>query len=860
MFLYEELDALRKRKKIAQAPEYIAKNLNAAFELRKYQVEAFENFVEHFESDERPRLLQVLFHMATGSGKTLIMAGLMLYLYKQGYRNFLFFVNLTNIIDKTRENFLNVGSAKYLFADEIIIDGERVRIKVVENFQAADDDAINICFDTTQGLHSKIWFVQENAMTLDDFNERKVVLISDESHHLNVTTKKGAAQIEDVKTWEQTVKHIFKRNAENILLEITATCDLANAEIHAEYKDKIIFDYPLQKFYNDKYSKDIVALKSDCKQIDKALQALILSQYRLKVFQANRLNIKPVILFKSRTIAESKSFMAKFIDAVKNLDVGKLKSLRDNENADEIIHRAFKYFEKSNTSLEMLTWELQNDFSEPHCISVNDDTDAENQMNQLNTLESSENPYRAIFEVKKLDEGWDVLNLFDIVRLYETRQSGGKKISATTISEAQLIGRGSRYCPFQIYDDDPKFQRKYDSDLKCDLRVCETLYYHCQTDSKYITELKAALREIGLDLEKRVEREYKLKKNFTDDDLYKYGNIFLNKRVEKSISLPEEIAEDVREKIYRVTFATGESGTSRLMKDGEDSDRKIKLHTVRKTIGEIAAENYAIVNKALIQYPVYKFDHLKACFKDLKSTRQFITGEKFLGNIKIDIKSPAEELSATDLYFAVCKVLGEIAAVISKPNVEYEGTKEFYPHGIGKIFTDTTVHYPAKHEGGQGVSQSDSSVDSDLRIDLTSEDWFAQTDNYGTVEEKALVAYFRDHISALKKIYKKIFLVRNERHFHIYSFENGRRFEPDFVLFLQKDDGGKFEQLQIFIEPKGTHLAENDAWKEKFLIKLGDKAVAVKTFVDDDKYLIYGFHFYNQDNMKNFDDDFMALT
>ncbi len=74
-----------------------------------------------------------------------------------------------------------------------------------------------------------------------------------------------------------------------------------------------------------------------------------------------------------------------------------------------------------------------------HCISVNDDKDAAQKQILLNSLEDADNPYRAIFEVKKLDEGWDVLNLFDIVRLYETRQSGGKKISVSTISEAQLI-------------------------------------------------------------------------------------------------------------------------------------------------------------------------------------------------------------------------------------------------------------------------------------------------------------------------------------------------------------------------------------------------------------------------------------
>ena len=78
MFLYEKLDALREYENISELPSYIAKNLNSAFELRPYQVQAFENFVTHFESKNTPRPLQVLFHMATSSGKTLIMAGLML--------------------------------------------------------------------------------------------------------------------------------------------------------------------------------------------------------------------------------------------------------------------------------------------------------------------------------------------------------------------------------------------------------------------------------------------------------------------------------------------------------------------------------------------------------------------------------------------------------------------------------------------------------------------------------------------------------------------------------------------------------------------------------------------------------------
>ena len=848
MFLYEDLEVLRRRKKFSQAPEYIAKNLNPAFELRPYQVQAFENFVEHFESDEHPRPLQVLFHMATGSGKTLIMAGLILYLYKQGYRNFIFFVNLTNILDKTKANFLNAGSSKYLFADEIFIDDKKIPINVVKNFNSADDDAINICFDTTQGLHDSRLFVREGAMTTDDFNEMKVVFIADEAHHLNVDTKKGkAAPDNNYLSWENTVKEIFSRNNENILLEFTATCDLNNEDIKNFYEDKIIFDYPLQKFYDDKYSKDIVSLRSDFSLTDKALQALVLSQYRLKLFQDNRLNIKPAVLFKSAKIADSKNFMAEFIDTVKNLESSTLQRLSQLCN-EEIMHRAFEYFERKGITLDMLAAELREDFSEEHCISANEDTDAEQKQILLNSLEDADNPYRAIFEVKKLDEGWDVLNLFDIVRLYETRRP------SSIISEAQLIGRGSRYCPFKLDAEQPKFQRKYDSDVNCELRVCETLYYHCQNDSEYIIELKDTLRrELGLNLDKAVEREYKLKDSFKADDIYKSGIIFLNKRVEKSRVMPEEVPLKIREKIYGAEVNLFKSGTTQLLTDAEGKENRVEVVTTRTTIGEIAAKNFAIVNNALMKFPNYQFNRLKEIFPKLRSTKEFVTDEKFLGDIKIDIKSPDENLSATDLHNAVCQVLKELSAVIVKPKIEYEGTKEFYSHDISKIFTDKKVIYSDSHKGGLGESQKDSA---DFKLDLSDENWFAHTDNFGTSEEKALVAYVRDYIKQLKERYDKVFLVRNERQFQIYSFEDGARFEPDFVLLLQKNSGNDVEHWQIFIEPKGKHLLLNDDWKEKFLLQLKDNAVY---FYGDKNYSIWGFHFFNNADKKDFDKDFGAL-
>lgn len=862
-FLYEKIDALREYGSSATFPSYIPENLNPNFELRPYQKQAFENSITYFESNNRPKPTQVLFHMATGSGKTLIMAGLMLYLYKQGYRNFLFFVNLSNIVEKTRENFRNPMSSKYLFAEDIVLDGERIRINQVDNFQYADDEAINICFSTTQGLHMDMWMAKENGMSFDDFDDQKVVLISDEAHHLNVDTKKkmSAEEESSYHSWEQTVKNIFSRNADNILLEFTATCDLSNAAIKAAYENKIIFDYALAKFYNDRYSKDIITLRSDLSVMERALQALVLSQYRLKVFQDHRLAIKPVVLFKAAKIADSKDFMAAFLEEIKKLTGSELQRLSGIANND-IMLKAFAYFAENGISFDTLAAELRDDFSEEHCVSVNDDKDATQKQILLNSLEDADNPYRAIFEVKKLDEGWDVLNLFDIVRLYETRQSGSKKLSPATIAEAQLIGRGARYCPFQLDEEQPKFQRKYDEDVTGEMRVCETLYYHCQNDHRYVTELRTALREIGLDTEKIVQREYILKEDFKKDDLYTNGLIFINDRVVKDRKEVHGLSPTVRDDIYRFKTATGASGMDSVMiETSQGVDMTVEMKTAHVTIKEIAEINYAIVNKALMKYPIFKFNTLQSYFPNVSSTRQFIMDEEYLGSVRIDIQSRDMKPTMQTMYDAVFYVLGKIAASISGIEETYRGTKEFRARNMRDIFRNKTVNYTDPHDGGIGISQNDPSVKSEWKIDLAQEDWFAYTDNFGTSEEKAFVAYFKGYVADLRKKYNKVYLIRNEREFHIYSFEDGERFEPDYVLLLQKKKTDGYDQIQIFIEPKGTQLLEKDAWKEKFLLQLKEEAVPVKVFVDDNDYRIWGFHFFNQDHrMKEFDDEISSLA
>lgn len=849
-FLYEQLDTLRDFGSYAEMPTYIQENINPSFTLRPYQVSAFENFITYFENDKMCRKpTQTLFHMATGSGKTMIMAGLMLYLYKKGYRNFLFFVNLSNIVRKTKENFLNSTSTKYLFAEEIRIDGERVSVKEVSNFQNTDENAINICFTTTQGLHTDMWFAKENGICFEDFSDKKVVLISDEAHHLNVDTKtlsKNKDEQESYHSWEQTVRRIFEANKDNVLLEFTATCDINNPQIRSEYESKIIYDYPLPKFRADGFSKEIKTLRTDVSMMERAIQAIMLSQYRLKVFQDNRLSIKPVVLFKSAKKADSKKNMEDFLEKIATIsgsELQRISELTDNETLKE----AYAYFQKNGITFDQLAQELREDFSEAHCISANDDKEAEQKQIALNSLEDANNPYRAIFEVKKLDEGWDVLNLFDIVRLYETRQSGGKKISASTVSEAQLIGRGARYCPFQIDEEQEKYKRKYDNDIDNPMRICEELHYHCQNNSRYIGELNNALREIGVDLGKQKECNYILKEDFKTDKLYTEGFVFVNDRIITSRKDVDGLLPSVRDYVYPVRLATGSSGEDTIFgSDNALTEKIVATYTCRTSIKQIADMNYSIVHKALCKYNIFKFNTLQSYFPNLRSIREFITSENYLGGIKIEITSRYENPPPTILYIACTNVLGKVADNVSAIEVTYEGTTIFNAKRINEIFKNKRCNYTVMHDGGLGYSQNDSSVSAAWKIDLSKEDWFAFEDNFGTSEEKAFVAYFKSFVPELKKKYNKVFLLRNERQLHIYSFEGGERFEPDYVLFLHSNKKDGYEQLQVFIEPKGTHLLEKDSWKEKFLLELEDKAISSKIFVDDNKYRIWGFHFYNE--------------
>jgi len=841
-FLYETLNAVSSMGFIKkEIPDSVAQNLNPKYELRGYQVEAFARFFHCYKNDfpDKTYPLHFLFNMATGSGKTLIMAGLILYLYEQGYRNFLFFVNSTNIIEKTKDNFLNPASIKYLFNQELVIGNRRVRVSPVENFEGVNPSDINICFTTIQKLHSDLTTEKENAITFEDFRKHRVVLIADEAHHINVKTK---SEMEMFESWENTVERIFTQNDGNLLLEFTATHDYATPAMVNKYRSKVIIRYDLLQFRNDLFSKDVVIIQSDFDQQERILQALILNQYKQEVAAKYRINLKPVILFKAqRTIAQSQENKANFHKLIDGLTAKHIAGIRKSDIP--LVQRSLCFFHENHISDGQLVERLKREFHKDFCLSVNEEGEKERYQILLNSLEDRNNRVRAIFAVQKLNEGWDVLNLFDIVRCYEARDTGRAKIGSTTISEAQLIGRGARYFPFILPESNDRFRRKFDGDLEHELRVLEELHYHSINDSRYIAEIRAALIEQGMMDENEVTRQLKLKEPFKKTEFYKYGIVWLNDRQPKDYQRVKSFDDlGVKKRNYTHVIATGHGGAMIALENGKKG-AVVKDETRQDVKARDIERN--VVQSAIARNPFFTFASLKRYFPHLASMRDLIASEDYLGGLEITFQGNVYGLDENRLekLAAMLGLLSQIEAEIRQQVTDYEGTRDFRRDWVREIFKDKMLKFDANN--------TRATEDPQFEHFVSAKDWFAFNTIYGTSEEKAFVRMLDRQIRKLQAQYEQIYLLRNEGHFAIYNFADGQAFQPDFVLFLRQKNGDLLT-YQLFIEPKGAHIRQKDPWKETFLKEITSEFDGKPLTFEGKKYRLIGVPFYNNEDENQF--------
>lgn len=806
--LYEDL--LKNYKKYKEKdieqieiPFYVKENLSK--ELRMYQEKALKYYYANFDSIKQRHLM---FNMATGSGKTLIMAALMLDCYKRGYRNFIFFVDRTSVLEKTKLNFADKYSSKYLFKENINIDSKNVEINIIDNLFESKDECINIYFTTIQALFSLFVNEKENSLTFEDLKDKKLVFLADEAHHLNSDTK-NKSENEIKEGWEAIIKRAYESNNENLLFEFSATIP-QESKVLEKYQDKIIYEYALKQFWKDKYAKNIFLIKYDNNTLEyRFLGALLLSLYRELLAQKHSIVLKPVILFKSESVKESLQNQEKFIEFVENLEVLQIENFYKNVNEQsELLNKSLEFFKTKfgNTYASHIISFLKNNFKALYILNTNDDKELEKNQILLNTLENKNNQIRVIFSVDKLNEGWDVLNLFDIVRLTNTKSS-----KAITTKEVQLIGRGARYCPFMVenFDKELEYKRKFDNDLSNELRALEILSYHTINDVEFIKNLNESMIKQGLLFEEERNR-IALLVNEKVGDIVKNNKIYYanNKRIKKQDLKHFSITRiEMEQKIKGLQIPC----FSNSIKESEEKFEEIKEEYDFQKLSKLDGIDIKYFLKAMNTLGL-DFDEINKNF-DFKGKKDFI--ENYLKNISVCFSRKQKFTTQTKLEIAKY-ILENFKSLKQSIKQEYE-VKEFELHqfDIGnKIVFKNNDNF--ENSNFEWLYHKTLCFDSDL--------------------EKEFLDFIERRKDEISKVFSRWFVIRNEGFEEFKIYDNRKDevtyamgFEPDFIFFGKKNkDDDNFFSIQCFIEAKGGHLADKDAWKEKFLQTLKGNVLSTK--------------------------------
>ncbi|GAB1612499.1 DEAD/DEAH box helicase family protein [Mammaliicoccus lentus] len=816
-------------------PNYIIDNLN--HHLRPYQEEAVQRLMYLNEQDESNLYNKLMFNMATGSGKTLVLAASVLFLFKEkGYQNFLFFVNSTAIVNKTYDNLTNMSSSKYLFNPEgIVIDGKVVNIQVVDNYPVLpDENTIYLKLTTINALHDKLNYPRENDVTYEDLAQFPIVLLADEAHHLNVSTKKKGEkkkeQIEET-NWEVTVDRIMKQNNKNKLLEFTATVQLED-DIFEKYKDRIIYRYDLKGFMQQGYSKNVTLLYTSEENENKIIHALLMNEYKKYIADKNHITLKPVIMFQSTSIQGSQEIHQMMLDCLAQLTYEQLETIIDDgykfySGQNSIWSKVFGFYKQANLLkvLDDLKW----DFNEQTTLNVNNDKEKEKNAQLLNNLEDADNPIRAIFAVYKLNEGWDVLNLFDIVKVDEK-----KKVNKNaTNAEAQLIGRGARYYPF-IYEKEKSYKRRFDNEFS-DLKSIETLHYHTINDSSYIKNLHQSLTEAKVQTNADISKIYegKVKNKFKKTDLFKFGKIYVNKTIPTTAEDYKNLESYSASREYQKDlFKVNESNLTQVTKAIAEDRKEVKLNV-----------NKPLLQKALRSNPFFRYSNLKEYVPSITSMQTFIESKAFLGEVDISVTIP-KEIDISDItpkikLSVLNDYLSKLETKIKNNYLKVKGTTIFEGIKLSELIDDYVVEV-------NNVNRHVTDLEDQKKPkDMGQHDWYIYDKAIVNGLERDLIDLINSMMEDLQNKYDEVYLIRNERKIKFREINGVRGFMPDFLLYLKDNE----YTYQVFVEPKGQHLLLNDKWKEQFMLSLNERD-DIEVLAEDENVRLVGLCFYSDDSTK----------
>jgi len=462
------------------------------------------------------------FEMATGSGKTLLIGALILYLHKYGgYKNFLIITPGTTIYDKTISNF-DVMNKKCVFSNYMdikfnIVTGDNFTDKS-SNYQKDAD--LNICifniqkfFDRETGTLriDKEWeesFWKDklgNTISFRDYlKNEKLVIITDEAHHY---------QKFRVGRGKRSSGDIIVSLEPEMVLEFTATA-ITEEESQSRRAQKITYNYPINDFITDGYGKKVRAYgytgspyKAETAEVTeddkkKFLVAFMIHLLKKKALEPEK--FKPILLVRARD-----TFHADNLLYVVQEELPNETELIENTYNEIVKGKKFEVTEliKKYVSLDEFKAEIATLPDKSFVYHHRNETE-EDVKEKVSTIET--NDQEVLIQIKKLEEGWDIQNPYTILIL--SLSQGPMKTYVK-----QLIGRGVRLF---------REKRRYDDLTNFLAKQQEILHVVCEKGTNFEKFIEEIRNELGLSQDSlETEKIEEIQKNRTVSEFQKYNKL-----------------------------------------------------------------------------------------------------------------------------------------------------------------------------------------------------------------------------------------------------------------------------------------------------------------------------------------------
>jgi type III restriction enzyme len=378
--------------------------------------------------------------------------------------------------------------------------------------------------------------------------------------------------------------------------------------------------------------------------------------------------------------------------------------------------------------------------------------------------------------------------------------------------------------------------------LNNELRVLEELYYYTyDEDSRYISHLKKELKRDGYIRDDKVVKKFALKDEFKDSDFYTNTAVWYNNKI-KNPERRKNTLEDLKNQFsmkykiqdlelieQEVEFDEDNGDTERLsVSDVEKKTFTIYFKDIEKHIFRKAMNIKAKSENSFFQFERLRYELSINSIDDLQN-------QEYFGNCSIDIISTKNNdystISNEDKLNFTLKFLTNAFDVLKGYIKPYKGS-EFKPGSFEMFFGDPKIKAVEVDQESERLSKA-----------LENKEWYALNTFVGTDEERELIRFIMDTFANIDTIYQDIYLLRNEEVYKIFDFDQGRGFQPDFLLFLWNENEDVY--YQVFIEPKGPRRTGDEDWKEEFLREISNQyGIDNVIRAENTKYKLIGLPFF----------------